>query len=217
MKIIAAFRARPGLLLAAAGAIALFWLLPSDWRATTRALVAWTLFVSGYLAVVAVLLGGANVEDIRKRAPVYDEGQGVILLLSVIAALASIGAIVAEMAAAKSGSRLGVLHIGLATVTVCLSWVFVHVMFALNYAHDYYSPPDGGAPSGLEIPGTREPIYADFMYFSFVIGCACATADINISSREIRRIALLHGAISFFYNTAIVALTINIAAGLLSG
>ena len=139
------------------------------------------------------------------------------LCLSVLAAAASIAAIIMELGLARGAGKLGTFHIALAMTTVMLSWAFVHTMFALHYAHDFYVPRADDRKDGLVFPGTKEPHYVDFAYFSFVIGCACATADINITSREIRFVAMLHGIIAFVFNTAIVALTINLAAGLLGG
>lgn len=217
IKLLRMLKARPGLLVAGGLSVALFVLLPGEWRLTTRLLVGWSVFVAVYLALIMRLVRGCRPRDIARRAPVYDEGETAILFLSVLAAVASIVAIVLEMASVKGEGLLAAPHIALTVATVGLSWTFVHVMFALNYAHDYYAPKDGGSPGGLDIPGVSEPVYGDFLYFSFVIGCACATADINITGREIRMVALVHGVIAFFYNTSILALTINIAAGLLGG
>jgi uncharacterized membrane protein len=209
-------RARPRLALCVASGLALYLVLPTDWRGTTRGLVAWCLAVSVYLALIGIMTLRSSVEDIQHRAIAYDQGKAMVLVLSVLAAFASFAAIVVELAQAKVGGRLGQFHLVLATSTVMLSWAFVHVMFALRYAHDYYSPEDGQISDALDFPGTKQPVYVDFLYFAFVIGCACATADVSIGSREIRMVAMTHGIIAFVFNTAIVALTINIAAGLLA-
>ena len=216
-KFIRMVKARPGLLVAAGLAVALFCLLPAEWRLTTRLLVGWSVFVAVYLVLIMRLIRGCRPHEIARRAPVYDEGETAILGLSVLATVASIVAIVLEMASVKGAGLLAAPHVALTVATVGLSWTFVHVMFALNYAHDYYAPQGGGGPGGLEIPGVSEPVYGDFLYFSFVIGCACATADIDITGREIRMVALVHGVIAFVFNTSILALTINIAAGLIGG
>ncbi|KAA2244026.1 DUF1345 domain-containing protein [Salinarimonas soli] len=211
---IAVFRARPRLLAALGLGLVLFLLLPDEWRPATRALVAWCAALVVYLTLAAHMITRADAEDIRARVPLYDQGRYMVLALSVLAALASLAAIVLELAHAKGGGGAGALHLLLAAATVGLSWTFMHVMFALHYAHDFYAPEHTDAARGLVFPKTPEPLYPDFVYFSFVIGCACATADVEITSRRVRMAAMAHGVLSFVFNTAIVALTINIAAGL---
>jgi len=138
-----------------------------------------------------------------------------VLSLTVLAALASLAAIVLELTGLK-GYAQGTqgAHIALACLTILCSWFVVHTAFALHYAHEFYneSRPDGHAE--LQFPGTSDPDYIDFMYFSFVIGTTAQTSDVNISSRVMRRLALVHGVISFFFNTTLLALFVNVAAGL---
>ena len=109
------------------------------------------------------------------------------------------------------------LQLGVAILTTALSWSLVHLLFALEYAKLYYLDPhaaeDAPPPGGLEFPGGHLPEYADLLYFSFIIGVACQTADVTITSRPMRRMALAHGLIAFLFNTVILAATINIAAG----
>jgi uncharacterized membrane protein len=101
------------------------------------------------------------------------------------------------------------------------AWVFIHLTFALHYAHDYFDElaTELGKPlverGGLRFPGTETPDYYDFLYFSYVIGVACQTADVDITSSLMRRTALVHCVLAFFFNSAVLALTINIAAGLI--
>ena len=106
-------------------------------------------------------------------------------------------------------------HIALAGLTVFLSWSFMQTMFALHYAHEYYMEKDGTLAEGLEFPGqNHQPDYWDFVYYAFVIGTSTATADVNIVSSVMRRITTLHCVVAFFFNTTILALTVNIGAGL---
>ena len=86
--------------------------------------------------------------------------------------------------------------------------------FGLRYAHTFYGDPDGPAgpqqhAGGLDFPGGRLPDYMDFAYFSFVIGMTFQVSDVQITSREFRKLVLLHGMLSFGFNTVILALTIN--------
>ena len=103
----------------------------------------------------------------------------------------------------------------LAGVTIFLSWCFVHTTFALHYAHEFYMDRGREGVACLEFPGGGHPDYLDFLYFSFVIGTTSQTADVSIASRSLRRLALLHGIIAFLFNTTLVALSVNIAAGLI--
>jgi uncharacterized membrane protein len=201
-------KAQPRLVVAAVLGLLLCFLLPG--REATRLLSAWDGSTGLYLALALTMMARSNIEGIRVRAALQDEGQAVILGLTTATALVSLAGVVAELGLAKTLSgQHGWKHIALAGATVLLSWSFVHTMFAVHYAHEYYSGP----AQGLEFPGHEPPDYWDFMYYSFVIGTACATADVNVSSRRMRRITTVHCVVSFFFNTTILALTVNIGAG----
>jgi uncharacterized membrane protein len=203
--------ARPRLMGAIVFGIAVAVLLPSQWWATTRSLVGWSAGVALYLLLVYVLIARCNTEKIRSHAAREDEGRVGILVLTVFAALASLGAIVVELHGAGDHVRGG-FELALATTTIVLSWVFIHTIFALHYAHDYYR---GAKPGGLQFPSgdTHDRAdYWDFVYFSFVIGMTAQVSDVGITDKTIRRTATAHGIISFIYNTALLALMINIAA-----
>jgi uncharacterized membrane protein len=105
------------------------------------------------------------------------------------------------------------LHLSLVGATILSSWAFIHLMFALHYAAQYYAKGAEGR-GGLLFPGCQAPGWAEFCYESFTIGCACATADVNLTSRAARVVCLTQGIVAFFFNTIILALTINIGAGL---
>ena len=143
-----------------------------------------------------------------------DEGKFLILFLALGAVIFSLFTITCELSAAKEMSSEKTLHIGIAAFTILSSWLFIHTVYALHYAHDYYDKVPGGYAGGLNFPGTKLPDYADFLYFSFIIGTSAQTSDIDISSQSMRRISLLHCILSFFFNTTILALTINIASSL---
>jgi uncharacterized membrane protein len=102
---------------------------------------------------------------------------------------------------------------------VIISWWLVHTVFTMRYAHLYYTTDEGKKTplGGLEFPGNdKEPDYLDFVYFSFVVGMTFQVSDVEISSKQIRRLAWAHGLIAFAFNTAIVALSINVISGLVS-
>src|SRR5262249_30681117 len=122
-----------------------------------------------------------------------------------------LGAIVAELGTSAGGPERHPRQLILATLTILLSWAFTHTIFALHYAHEYYIENDGRG-GGLVFPGTEEPDYWDFVYFSFVIGMTSQVSDVAVSCRPIRRTVAAHGAVSFVFNAALLALTVNIAA-----
>jgi uncharacterized membrane protein len=105
-------------------------------------------------------------------------------------------------------------HVALAAATVLSAWMFTQTLFALEYAHDFYIGRIHGRPDSLSFPGTRDPAYSDFLYFACVIGTSGQTADVSFTDTALRRVGLVHCVLAFFFNTTVLALTINIAAGL---
>jgi len=211
-------RVRPRLATSAAVVAAALLFLPGSLSGPTRALVAWDAGTGLYLVLAWAMMLRASVdaEKMRWRSRLQDDGAAVVLGLSVAAAVASLAAIVLELVGVKNYSaRAQTLHLALAGLTILCSWCFVHTAFALHYAHEFYADRGHEGRPCLEFPGGRPPDYLDFMYFSFVIGTTSQTADVSISSRSLRRLALLHGVIAFFFNTTLLAVTINIAAGLI--
>lgn len=209
--------ARPRLFSCALLGVLMVWLLPAvlAQHPVTRLLVGWNVGAWLYLLLAMRMMFWSSHERMRTRALLHDEGKTVILMLVVTAAVMSIGAIVAELAVAKDmqgTQRYG--HIALAALTILSSWAFTQVMFALHYAHDYYANEIRGNPGGLQFPGGHAPDYGDFLYFSAVIGTSGQTADVSFASRSMRRTGLVHCVLAFFFNTTLVALTINIASGL---
>ena len=207
---------RPRLLIATAVGVASWFVLPEQLREATRVLVAWDFGTALYIILVALMIMQSTTEKIRCRAAAQDEGQILILMLTIFTGIASLAAIVVELSTAKElHGILRSVHIGLAGVTVFLSWTFMQTMFALHYAHEFYMEENGKVAEGLEFPaGCHTPDYWDFIYFSYVIGTAAATADINVTSSLMRRIVTLHCMVSFFFNTTVLALTVNIGASL---
>jgi uncharacterized membrane protein len=207
--------ARRRLLLGALAGLVLLPLLPPSLRPATRLLLAWDLTAAIYVVLVLVMIFRSDTEVCRARASLYDQSDWVIMTVVIVSAAASFAAIFVELAAIKSGRAPAALGLVVTGVTVVLSWSFTHMLFALHYANIYYRPHHHGPPGGLDFPGEHKPDYRDFLYYSFIIGCACQTADVNTTSSEMRMVSLAHGVIAFAFNTAILALTINVGAGLL--
>jgi len=185
-------------------------------HASTRAIVGWNAMACLYLALAGIMMARSSQDRMCQRARLQDDGKLVILILVIVAAVASLGAIVVELGLAKDMKGTPkYTHIGLAGFTILSSWAFTHMMFALHYAHDYCVASARGRPGGLEFPGEAPPGYADFLYFAYVIGTSGQTADVAIASRSMRLVGLVHCVLAFVFNTTVLALTINIAASLL--
>ena len=200
--------ARPRTFISIAIGVVAFFLLPGSLRLVTRLLIGWDIFVTFYLVLAYIMMFRCDLAHIRRNAVLQDDGRFLILLVTALGAFASIAAIVFELGA----SHRSVPELTLATVTIALSWATVHTTFALHYAHDYYR---GTKPGGLQFPSGDQHDHADywdFVYFSFVIGMTAQVSDVGITDKTIRRTATAHGIISFVFNTALVALMVNIAA-----
>lgn len=218
LPVVKQVRLHPRLAFSTAVALCIAGLLSNRFPPITRALIAWDAGTLLYLLLAFVMISRSTLHHLRLRASLEDDGARIVLLFAVAAGIASVAAIIAEFSGAKNMSpHERELHLGLVALTLICSWTFVHVSFALHYTHEYYVSKTQPA---LEFPhlsgqGDDIPDYWDFMYFSFVIGTTSQTADVNIVSRAMRRLALLHGVVAFFFNTSLLALAINIAAGLL--
>jgi uncharacterized membrane protein len=181
--------------------------------AVERMLIGWDAGVLIYLVWAAIIMARCStVASIRRNASIQDEGAFGILILAVAAALASLGAIFAELAVLDTKSSSYSVYVALAIITVVLSWTFTHTIFALHYAHEFYG--EGARAKGLKFPDDEKPDYWDFVYFSFVVGMTFQVSDVAITQKSMRRMVVAHGALSFFFSTAIVAMMVNIAAGL---
>jgi uncharacterized membrane protein len=210
------FVARRRLLAAVAAGIVLFAFLPESTRLVTRLLIGWDLAALIYIAFVFFMIENSTEETCRRRAGLYDDSDWVIVVIVVGSAAASLGAVFSELAVIKSASSTPWVSLLLTACTVALSWTFTHLVFTLHYANIYYRPCRDGIAGGLKFPGERSPDYGDFLYYSFVIGCAAQTADVATTSADMRRVSLIHGVVAFVFNTTILALTINVGASLLS-
>jgi uncharacterized membrane protein len=182
-----------------------------DWRVATKLLVGWDLGVGLYLILAYHLIARSDVHRLKRRAANQDEGNSAILVLTIAAAIASMAAIFAELATEPGVSRQPGQLI-LATATVVLSWAFIHSIFALHYAHEFYGEGRDHKTGGMSFPEDPEPDYWDFTYFAFTIGMCAQVSDVTVSSKTIRRTVLVHSVISFLFNAALLALTVNIAA-----
>ena len=194
-------------------------LLPASSLPGARGVLAWDIGSLALLAMAAHLFAtGAGARMIRNAAR-QAEGEWVIFAVTLSGVAFSFVALTAVLGGVKELPPLDKrLHIALVAATLLLSWLVTHVVFALRYAHEYYATdatPGAGIDGGLEFPGQEPPDYWDFCYFSLVLGMTFQVSDVQITSKKLRRLALVHGLIGFLFNTVIVALTVNIAASLL--
>ena len=210
--------ARPRLFICALVGLATMVILPplTASHAITRLIVGWNVGAWLYLLLAARMMFWSTHERMRTRALQHDAGRIIILVMVVTVAILSLAAIITELSVSRDmQGTLRFTHMALAALTVLSSWAFTQVMFALHYAHDYYAAELRGDSGGLDFPGGHAPDYGDFLYFSCVIGTSGQTADISFTSRTMRRVGLVHCVLAFFFNTTLLALTINIASGLL--
>ena len=211
-------RGRPRLFIGLLCGMAIAPLLPHSITGVTRSIIAWNFGVIVYLALSAFLFTTERLDHMPADAAAQEEGEWTIFWLTVAVVTFSFVAIIEEFAGSKDMSPTQRnLHVALVALTLFVSWLMTHTTFAFRYAHEYYEiDPDGaGISGGLEFPGEKRPDYLDFLYFSLVLGMTFQVSDVQITARKFRRLAAVHGLLSFLFNTIILALTVNIAAGLL--
>ena len=208
-------RANPRLFTSVAVGLVLALLIPGDASPTLRAVIAWDCGTILYLGLVIAMAAGASEASMRQRAALEDEARWVLLALVAGAAFFSMFAILHIMREAKAaGGTTMLIEAVLAGMTIMLSWLFAHTVFAVHYAHDYFNDLNENRPPGLNFPSERDdPDYWDFLYFSFVIGMTAQVSDVQVLTQRWRRLVLAHGILSFLFNTVVLALSINLLAG----
>lgn len=187
------------------------FLLPVEYRLVSRLLVGWDTGIALYLALVFTMIARSDTSHMRRHAALEDEGRIAIPILMVIAAMASLGAIMFWLRTASESEADQPSILALLFLTTLQSWVFIHVIFALHYAHEFYAEHRGEG-GGLLFPGCKQPNYWDFLYLAFSIGTSSAVSDVQVTSRTIRKTVWAHGIVSFIFNVTLIALTVSIAA-----
>ena len=193
------------------------YLLLEHWVPTqTRLLIGWNLGAITYLALAWMTVARADPTMTRIRAQAQDQSGYVIFLLVVTAASASfvaIGFLAGDIKGMPFWQRTE--HLTLSVAALLLSWLLIQTLFGFHYARLYYSRHPGTAEhrGGLKFPGDKEPDYLDFAYYSFVVGMTSQVSDVAVLTRRVRRLTLVHGVLSFVYNIAILAMSINIIGG----
>ena len=216
-RLIRLVRARPRLFVVTAVALAVGLFLPATVTdvPVTRWLIAWNTGTLLYELLAAIMMVRSSHDHMRQRAALHDDGQLAILGVVVVAAIASLAAIAGELVLVTRLQGLTrILHVALAGFTLLSSWAFIQVMFALHYAHEYYATLVEGRRPALDFPGDERPDYGDFFYFAAIIGTSGQTADVSLVSKAMRRIGTVHCILAYLFNTTLLALLINIGAGL---
>jgi len=214
-RLLSHVHAHPRLLLSALAGIGAALLLPATYGAVTRSLMGWNLGVWLYLALQGVMMLRSDHARLRQVAAAQAESALTVLVVAIVAAVAGLAGTVVELSAAKlPGAPHALAHVALALSTVVGGWLLLPTLFALTYASRYFHSPQG---RGLQFAGADaafKPDYSDFLYFSFTIAVASQTADVSVTTTTMRRLVLLQSLLSFAFNTAILAFTINIGASM---
>jgi uncharacterized membrane protein len=183
----------------------------------TQFIAIWDIYALVVVLMAWITICTADPRTIQQRARLQDSSRTLIFAFMIVAACMSLLAVILVLQEHKALEKIGGLHLFMAALAVIESWLLIHPVFTLHYAHVFYRSMQEtdveGAGGGLIFPGGENPDYED-AYFSFVVGMTCQVSDVNVSSRSMRRLTLLHGLLSFAFNTMILALSINIISGL---
>lgn len=200
--------------------LAVYLVLPATLMPAIRGAVAWDSCIVLFGLMTLIVIAEGSPAGLKRRASRGDTRLWIILAIAVIAAavsLASLAFVLQKPESADVAARTLSVRVSVAGATLILSWIFVHTMFAIRYAHYFYGDPDedGQHRAGLTFPGTDRPDFWDFMYYAFVVGMTCQVSDVQVDTRQMRRLTLAHGVLTFFFNTGVLALAVNILASAL--
>ena len=190
-----------------------------DLAVLVKIMIAWAAFALSFIVTSWIVFFMRTTTEIREHSREEDGSRLYVLLLILLTSFASLFTVLLLMLSGTAKDTPQIIYIPDAISGMLFSWVMVHTIFGFHYAHLYYAN-DTNDPTkhaeGLEFPKEKKPDYIDFAYFSFVLGMTFQVSDVDITSRVIRRVALFHGMLSFALNTFVVALTINLIAGLMN-
>jgi uncharacterized membrane protein len=195
-----------------------FLLLPSGWTSRARGIAAWDIGTFAYLILIVALFLTSPPTRMPDNALRQQDGEWTLFFLVLAGVTVSFAAILGEFGSMKGAAAAAKEQkVAIVAITLGLSWLLAQTVFALRYAHEFYTGPSPAAPvdGGLDFPGEKRPDYWDFLYFAMVLGMTFQVSDVQITSRKLRRLATLHGLMGFMFNTVIIALTVNLASGLL--
>ena len=189
----------------------------TDWQWATCLQIGWNIAIWLYLFLTLKMMWHLDATHILQRAKQQDEGKWAILCVVLIAILICFISIVVQLShVPKDQAILKGLLILLTIGTIFSTWLLLHTFFAIHYAHDFYLAKSRHADGGLDFPKTEQPDYLDFIYFSYIIGTSAQTADVSITSSQLRHLNIFHCVLAFIFNTTILAVAINVAASLIN-
>lgn len=188
----------------------------SPWAWSTNLLLGWNVAVYCYLFMTMKALWNSDSHHILKRAQQQDPSKWIILFLVILTLVMCFIAIIVELTHLPKVHSIKIGHIVLSITTIISAWFFMHTVFAIHYAHDFYLSLKANEEGGLDFPKTAQPTYPDFLYFSYVIGTSAQTADVSITTKSMRILNILHILLAYCFNTTILAICINVAASLIT-
>lgn len=197
--------------------ITYFFTRNSDLHGLVKVMLVWDVFSLSYIITCWIIIVNRSANDIRRVAKQEDGSKYFVFLLILLTSFASMCTVLILISSKDAIKTSEALYLPIAIAAMMLSWFMVHTIFVFHYAHLYYTDAKDDSKKyagGVTFPDDKSPDYLDFSYFSFVIGMTFQVSDVEISAKNIRRLALLHGLLSFGLNTFVVALTINVIAGL---
>lgn len=181
------------------------------------AIAGWVGFAAVFVILSWYIIVKRKVEDIKRKANEDDGSVVFVFIVIIISSLASMVAVLMLTTSKDKAVHDHAFMVPTAVVAMVLSWVLVHTQYVFHYAHEYYDcdgAEENNTVGDLDFPEDDKPVYLDFAYFSFCMGCTFQVSDVEVTSKLMRRIVMFHGLLSFFINTFVVALTINLVAGL---
>lgn len=193
--------------------ISLILSLFTHWTWSTIVLLGWNSVVWFYLIMLFQKIWQSEHQDIQQRAQKQDESKWIIMLIVLLSLIMSMISIIAGLSDLPEQGPTKVGHIIIAIFTIVSSWLMMHTIFAIHYAHDFYIARLKQKDGGLTFPNTEYPTYPDFIYFSYIIGTSAQTADVSITTRKMRLLNIFHCTLSFCFNTSLLAILINVVAG----
>jgi uncharacterized membrane protein len=204
------------LIISLAGLLA-FFLLPSFMPMTIRLSLSWIIAGSIYLLLSYIMMYFSTAEHMLTLSQKEDDGASIILLITILASVASLVAIVIILSSVRFLSiSEAIWQICLVLFTYAISWFLVHTAFALHYAHAYYLEFENTNIAPLLFPNKLKPSYIDFLYFAIVIGMTCQTADVNIANTRMRFWVMIQGITAFIFNASLLAMAMNLIAGVVA-
>ncbi|OTG80645.1 DUF1345 domain-containing protein [Acinetobacter sp. ANC 4648] len=184
----------------------------TNWHWSSILLLSWNIAVFCYLMMTIRILWTTHHQHILKRAQQQDASKWIILLLVILTLVMCFIAILVELAHLPSNPSIRFAHLSLSILTIILAWFFMHTVFAIHYAHDFYLAVANHQDGGLDFPKTPKPTYPEFIYFSYICGTSAQTADVSVTTRSMRILNTVHILLAYGFNTTILAICINVAA-----